>query len=573
VSKNKTKAPAAKTLPSNVGPKSEPKANANVNDFEIRRPLLWLAIAAIAVYIPTFFFGLTELDDSIFINEFRAYNEDTNNLITSFARGLFDAVKDPYYRPLFLDSMILNYQIADHGENIASYHVINVLFHVLAVTLLYKVFVRLQIRKLHAFILCLMFAVHPVLSQAVAWIPGRNDTMLAIFTFSFFIYAIDYAEKGTSKAMFLSTLFLALAFFTKETAVFVAPVAFLLLVFVLQKSWKDKRLINLYLSWAACFALWFIMRKAATVQTSGVTPGQIAGDFFSRLPVIIQYLGKIFLPFNLSVFPMQQDTVFYFGIAAVAILAAIIFFSTERNIKVILCGFAIFILFILPALTVPNYLNEQAFEHRLYLPITGILLLLSQTSLFKNKMRDRYLFFSSLAIISVFATLNIRHQQNFSDPKTFWTQAAETSPSSYYANMMLAAREKDDINKAYELFHKAYQINPQGKYINFYYGEMLQRKDSVLASEKYLLEEKRISNYFKCDFYLARVAMEKRDFNGAVGYLQSYLQKDPTNGMGNNNLLLLYIETKQLDAAKGHIRRMKQLGLAVPPAIQAQVGM
>jgi 4-amino-4-deoxy-L-arabinose transferase-like glycosyltransferase len=571
VSKNKIKAPAAKTPAASVAAKSQPKTDTTA--FEIRRPFLWLIVAALAVYVPTFFFGLTELDDSIFINEFRAYNEDTGNLIASFARGLFDAVKDPYYRPLFLDSMILNYQIADHGENISSYHVINVLFHVLAVVLLYKVFSRLQIKKLHVFILCLMFAVHPVLSQAVAWIPGRNDTMLAIFTFSFFIYAIDYAEKGTAKTLLLSTLFLALAFFTKETAVFAAPVAFLLLILVLQKNWKDKRLINLYLSWAGCFALWFVMRKAATVQTSGVTPGQIASDFFSRLPVIVQYLGKIFLPFNLSVFPMQQDTVFYFGIAALAIIGALIYFSIDRNVKVIICGFAIFILFILPALTVPNYLNEQSFEHRLYLPITGILLMLSQTSLFKNKMRDRYLFFSALAIISVFATLNIRHQQNFADPKTFWTQAAETSPSSYYANMMLAAREKDDINKAYDLFHKAYQINPNGKYINFYYGEMLQRKDSVLASEKYLLAEKRISNYFKCDFYLARVAMEKKDFMGAVSYLQSYLQKDPTNRMGNNNLLLLYMETRQYDAAKAHIKRMKQLGLEVPPAIQTQVGM
>lgn len=550
-----------------------PKPQASTADFNIKHPVLWLIAAAIAVYIPTFFFGLTELDDSIFINEFRAYNEDTNNLITSFARGLFDAVKDPYYRPLFLDSMILNYQMADHGQNITSYHVVNVLFHVVAAVLLYKLFLKLNIKNLHAFILSLMFAVHPVLSQAVAWIPGRNDTMLAIFVFSFFIYAIDYAENGKTRSLFLSTIFLALAFFTKETAVFAAPVAFLLIVLVLQKSWKDKRNINLYLSWVGCFALWFIMRKAATVQTTGVTVGQIASDFFSRLPVIVQYLGKIFLPFNLSVFPMQQDTVYYFGIAAIAILAIVIFFAKDRNTRIIITGAAIFILFILPALTVPKHLNEQSFEHRLYLPITGILLLLSQTSLLKNKMRDRYLFFSSLAIISVFALLNIRHQQNFSDPKTFWEQAVETSPSSYYANMMLAAREKDDLNRAYELFHKAYTIDPNGKYINFYYGEMLQRKDSVLASEKYLLTEKNISNYYKIDFYLARVAMEKRDFNAAIKYLQSYLEKDPTNRMGNNNLLLLLIDTKQYDAAKSHVKRMRQLGLEVPPVVQNQLGI
>jgi hypothetical protein len=64
-------------------------------------PFLWLIVAVVIVYFPTFYFGLTELDDSIFIREFHQYNEDLGNLVNSFHRGLFDAAKDPYYRPLF----------------------------------------------------------------------------------------------------------------------------------------------------------------------------------------------------------------------------------------------------------------------------------------------------------------------------------------------------------------------------------------------------------------------------------------------------------------------------------------
>ena len=70
--------------------------------------MLWLALAVFVVYFTSFSFGLTELDDSIFIRDFHQYNEDLQNLVASFHRGLFDAVKDPYYRPLFMDSMILN---------------------------------------------------------------------------------------------------------------------------------------------------------------------------------------------------------------------------------------------------------------------------------------------------------------------------------------------------------------------------------------------------------------------------------------------------------------------------------
>jgi hypothetical protein len=162
------------------------KININNKGFTVPYPLLWLCLAALAVYFQSFYFGVTELDDSIFIRDFHTYNEDLGNLVTSFQRGVFDALKDPYYRPLFLDSMILNYHMSGGGENIASYHMVNVLLHIISVVLLFSLFKKLGIKELHAFLLALVFAVHPVLSQAVAWIPGRNDTLLAVFTLAFF---------------------------------------------------------------------------------------------------------------------------------------------------------------------------------------------------------------------------------------------------------------------------------------------------------------------------------------------------------------------------------------------------
>jgi 4-amino-4-deoxy-L-arabinose transferase-like glycosyltransferase len=563
-----TKVPPQKIA--RTAPKAEPKPTGSIID---RHPVLLLALAAVVIYLPTIFYQLTELDDSIFIREFREYNENIGNLLTSFHRGLFDAVKDPYYRPLFLDTMILNYKLSNGGENIASYHVINILFHVLSTILLYKLFLKLGIRQLHSFLLSLVFAVHPVISQAVAWIPGRNDTLLAIFTFSFLLYSIAYTEDGRPKSLILSTLFLLLAFFTKETAVFAAPVAFVLLVLVMRKNWLDKKNITLYITWIGSFLVWYLARASATVQTTGVSAAQVTGDFIRRSPLIVQYLGKIFLPFNLSVFPIQQDTVYYYGIIAIAMLVALIVLSKQKDWRVVAGGFLVFLLFLLPALIVPQNLNEQSFEHRLYLPLAGILLVLSQTVAIKNKLSDKQLITGAAVVCAAFAGINYYHQPAFKDPVSFWSQAAETSPNSAYANMMYAARIPNDPERSYALFRRAYQLNPEEKYINFYYGEMLQKRDSVLPSEKYLLKEKQKSNYYMCDFYLARVAMEKQDPVGAITYLQSYLKHDPNSPMANNNLLLLYKQTNQLEAGKAHIRHMQQSGLSVPPALSQQFGI
>ena len=558
--------PIAKVQPVPASPVAGPST------FTINKPILWLALAAIIVYLPSLSFGFTDLDDAIFIRDFHAYNEDLSNLVTAFQRGLFDAVKDPYYRPLFSDAMILKYQLS--GTNILSYHLVNILLHATTVILLYKLLVKLQFKDLTAFLLVLVFAIHPVLSQAVAWIPGRNDTMLAVFVISFLLFAIDYADSGKIKSLSLSAIFLLLAFFTKETAVFAPPVAFILLVPVHHTKWNNKRNLLLYAKWVGCYLVWFVARNMATTAPTGIASAQGIAEMVHRLPVLIQYLGKIFLPFNLSVFPTQHDTVLYYGIGAVVILAAIIITDKQKNMALVWCGLAIFLLFLMPALLVPDKLNQQTFEHRLYLPMIGILLLLTQTTLFHNKLGDKQLFIGGMAVCGLLAVVNLVHQQSFANPRAFWTQASESSPNSAYANMMLAARlDKDEIARSEALFRKAYQLNPKEKYLNFYIGDMLQKKDSVAASEKYLLAEKQVSDYYQCDFLLARVDMERKDFNGAANYLQTYLKKDPTNGMANTNLLLLYLQTQQTEQAKAQAKHMLQAGVPVPANIRQQLGI
>jgi protein O-mannosyl-transferase len=565
VSKAKTKQQPAKA--------SAPAIPATPVAFVVRYPLLWLALAVVVVYFPSLSFGLTDLDDTIFIRDFHSYNEQIGNLITSFHRGLFDAVKDPYYRPLFLDSMILNYQAADHGTNIALYHIVNVLLHIGAVSLLYTLFRKLGIRELHAFLLGLIFAIHPVLSQAVAWIPGRNDTMLAIFVCSFLICSVDYTNNGRASRLGLSVLFLLLALFTKETAVFAAPVAFVLLSLVVGKRPSDKRAIVQYGLWAGCLMVWYLVRASATVNSDISLPG-ILHELVSRLMLIVQYIGKVVLPVNLSVFPLQQDTVNYYGFAAIVLMVLAIALARGKDMKQVMAGIAVFLLFLFPVLIVPSKLNEQTFEHRLYLPMAGILLLLPQTILFRNRLTDKQLMAGGIGIALVLAVVSYKHQERFSDPVTFWKEAMDTSPHSAYATMMYAARlDKSELEGSATLFRKAYALNPREKYLNLYIGEMLQKKDSVLASGPYLLTEKKISNYYECDFYLARVAMEQKDFNGAVGYLQAYLKNDPANPMANNNLLLLLMQLGRTDEAKAQVTTMRSNGMNVPQQILQQLKM
>jgi len=195
VRRPETNKPKSKASRENVLPTDTPTF-VKTSAITIRYPLLWLSAAILIVYSPTFSMGLVDLDDGIFINTFRDYNENLHNLVTSFFRSAYGTSSDIFYRPIPVDTIILNYHLGNHGPGIFSFHLVNVLFHLIAVLLLYDLFKKLGVRELHAFILTLLFAVHPALVMAVAWIPARNETLLAIFIFSFLIYVIRYTGDG-----------------------------------------------------------------------------------------------------------------------------------------------------------------------------------------------------------------------------------------------------------------------------------------------------------------------------------------------------------------------------------------
>ena len=326
------------------------------------------------------------------------------------------------------------------------------------------------------------------------------------------------------------------------------------------------RSMLLYGSWLLAFIIWYYVRSLATLKEEQMQFGSVLAALPSRLPVIVQYFGKIILPLNLNVFPITKDTSNVYGLIAVALIAAGLFFSKDRNNKIVLAGIGTFLLFLVPVLLVPASLNDQDFEHRLYLPIVGVLLLLTQTILFRNSINDKTIFFGGIGICLVLAIINFNHQGKFKDANTFWTEAVKGSPNSAYANMMLGARlsETDSI-KSEQYMKAAHALNPDEKYLNYYLGKMALDKDSIPEAEAYFLKEIKKSAYYECYFHMARIAFIKNDFEGAIGYLTTYLSKTPDDEQANNNLLLLYLQTNKMEEARIQLKRMQQLGLAIPP--------
>lgn len=533
-------------------------------------PGLWLGIIVLIVYAVSFTNGFTELDDKIFIVDNASYNEDVSNLFTSFNRGVFSDTSDTYYRPVLLDSFIINYQSAK--TEVKGYHVVNILLHLAAVLLVFTFLKQIISNKTHAFLLSVLFAVHPALTQAVSWIPGRNDSLLAIFCLAYMITVVNYIQKDKNSLLLLQFVFLLLALFTKETALFIPPAFVVLLISAASFNWRSKKAVLLAGSWLLAGILWFAARTHATLQSVPLHAGELMKNAFNRAPVLLQYFGKVLLPFNLSVFPMMKETSYLFGLAAILLITALLYFSNERNLKLVAGGIAWFVILLLPVVLLPGAVNEQDFEQRLYLPVIGILIVLSQTVLFKN-IKSSLLVTSVAAIATVFVIININQQQKFSDPVTFWSAAVETTPHSAYANMMLGARMSEtDKEKAAGLLKRAYELNPNEKYINYYIGKMYIDRDSVQAAEKYFRQELKNSDYYESYFHLSRIEFERKNFDQSISYMEIYLQRDPSNQQAIRNYLMMLIQMGKLTKARAFIKQKQLEGIDIPVELVRQAG-
>src|SRR5207245_756913 len=99
-----------------------------------------------------------------------------------------------------------------------AYHVANVAWHALATCMVAAVLLRLRYSPRAVAVGALLFASHPALVPAVAWIAGRNDSLLTLFALLAFLALIVCSEERRWPVFILHQGAFAAALLTKESA-------------------------------------------------------------------------------------------------------------------------------------------------------------------------------------------------------------------------------------------------------------------------------------------------------------------------------------------------------------------
>lgn len=512
---------------------------------------MWLALAVFAVYLRTLGFGFTSLDDVHLIQENSENISHWQNAAKAFRTDVYWNSPGTYYRPILSLSFIADHALG--GDKPFIYHLTNVLLHLMGCCLLYICLLNLGYGKGKSFLFSMIFAIHPSLSQAVGWIPGRNDILLSIFILISFIALLKYFDGSNRKWFMLHLAAFMAALFTKEVAIFV-PLLFLLYLSIADSKYLKNALKKTVPGWVVVTLLWLIMRWHALGKSGTFTSRHFAGGI-DIIIGLLSYIGKIFFPFNLSVLPLSGDINPLFGITGLVMLVLIAWLKGIEDRKKFTFGAAWFVICLLPTfIPITNSINFL--EHRLYLPMLGVIIMLAECR-FITKMPLKNISITTASIIVIFTLLNVRHTGSFYNGVTFWSNAAKTSPHSGLGHQMQGRMyfKSGLIDKAQQEYMLSLAIEDNASVHNDLALLLLQKGDLAGAEKEFEIVLKFDMEFADIHNNLALVFFRQGRLNDAKSELLKSISFDPGSSEPLANLGVLYLQAGMTDSSEIFLQR------------------
>lgn len=501
------------------------------------RPYFVIFALGFLLYSQTLFFDYTYFDDNELITNKIEVLKNVKNVPLIFSTDAFLSNSKVYYRPILNLSFMVDTQFS---EGLAFfYHLSNVLLHIFAVMLIFYFLQKINYSKGLSFFLSLIFLAHPVLTQAVAWLPGRNDSLVAIFVLLAFVSFLKFLENPRFKSYLIYLLFFFIALLTKETAIFLPVLIAFYFSFVdTGKILKSDKYLLLLGSGAVAF-VWFIMRHLALGNEPINYIESVLGIINNTSAILISF-GKALLPFNLSVMPTLADSTTFFGVIALILMLAAIFTAKRKNNRLIIFGILWFGVFLLPSFIPFNNL-PYFLEHRLYLSLVGFLIVIAETDYLKNlDFSNKKTKIISALIIFVLMILTFWHSTSFRDRFSFWQGAVKNSPHSPLAQKNLGAMyyldDKPDLALPYYL--NAMALNPEEPMVHNNIGLIYYEKGDYKNAEAEFTQELRLyPNYDKALLNLGNVYLKQNKYTEADYLFEAALRANPYNFEAYQGLL------------------------------------
>lgn len=401
--------------------------NTEINSSEISNLKVGLMFAA-AIFLSYIMIWKNGLiwDDDMYITLNEAVNAfDLRALLQDFHVG--------NYHPLTMLSLGLEQKL--FGQKPWVFHLTNLLLHSANTYLLYLIFRKLKFNQHFGIILGLLFALHPLHVESVAWAAERKDVLYTFFLFLSFYKYLDFAGTNNLKYYLISLLFFLLACFSKGMAVVLPALLIITDWWMLDRKFSVKDLMNKIPYFAITLIFAYIattaQKQAGADATSVIKAAYSGGERVQMVTYsYLFYWIKTLLPFNLFPFypyPAKPNNEFpsYFMLYLLSMIAFIgtVYWLGRKN-KKIWWGVAFFTIAISTVLQILPVGSAIVADRYYYLSSVGPLFLLCMV--FHKFENIKWL---SYAMVVVCAIMTFFQTQNWKNGLTLFGDSEKVYPN------------------------------------------------------------------------------------------------------------------------------------------------
>jgi tetratricopeptide (TPR) repeat protein len=560
--------------------------------------LLFILLIILAAYSNTFNVPF-HFDDKSRIIE-NPHIKDLKNLLVP-AEIIKNSWANRYVGYLVL---ALNNKI--HGLDVPGYHIVNITIHIINSILLYLLIIltfrtprfhddKAPLKKLSVIIALfssLLFAAHPVQTQAVTYIVQRFTSLATLFYLLSLIMFIKARLTTTSLKIFIfyviSLLSAILAMNCKQIA-FTLPIIIILyevLFFRGRMKWRIVALIPLVLTMLIIpISLIGIDTPLSEVfgDVSNVTKAHTEMSrldyLFTESRVLITYMRLALLPMNQSLdydYPkfssfMNGEVLLSFLLLLLLLLFALyILIKSRGNNALRIVSFGILWFFI--TLSVESSfipIADVIFEHRLYLPMAGIVMAITTllySSLYGLRIRgittERIVIYSLCLMLFLFACTTYTRNTIWKDKETLWKDVISKGPLKWrgYNNLGESYIQKEQYDDAIREIKNSLLLHPDNyvahNNLAIAYENKGQREKSL---EHYKIALKLKPDYHVIHSNIGFLYLEKGLLDLAIYHLETAVKYDPYNPKAHLNLGIAYKSQGLISKAEEHYKIARKL--------------
>lgn len=404
--------------------------------------LVWLGILlAAAVYSQVLRFDF--IYDDLFLILINPNLDQWSNWTRAFTEHVW-AFKEPpvaprHYRPVFALWLLVNKQL--FGGVAPWWHLASLLLHLLATLLVYRVGARVLQSEWTAAVAAVLFALHPVHIESVAWLSVATDLLTAVFLLAAMLLYLRFREHGTPWTLAASLGLAAAAILCKETAA-----VFPAVIFVFESLQEPRAGVLSRVGRALPFGA-IVLLYLATTRLAIPVPAISASDadgliILTSVPLVAAgYMKTLAFPFQLSFF-YPPETFFRWtpGLAAGVLMLAFVLLALlwfARSVPLARLPLAWLVVFSLPPLaSIALYTRDNwVHDRHMYLPSVGFCLLLA---LLLSKLPRRACGFACVALFGILAAALALQLPRFDNELSLYTHAIRRAPFNLELRLVYA---------------------------------------------------------------------------------------------------------------------------------------